>query len=165
MSLRTGLETTLPDSLRTGGPSDIALDLARTPGLWEYAVRFRSDRHEHTQILVGPDVEAWLLTWLPGQSTGLHDHGGSAGAFTVIRGRLHETLPAADTTADPVRHALAAGAVRTFGPAHVHAVANLGQEPAVSLHVYAPRLHMMTRYSLVAGLLEVTGVERAGADW
>ena len=36
----------------------------------------------------------WLLSWLPGQGTGLHDHGGSAGAFAVVRGTLHERVGA-----------------------------------------------------------------------
>lgn len=157
--------TVLPDSLRTDDLSAIALDLARTPGLWRHAVRFRSDRREHTQIVVSPDYEAWLLTWLPGQHTDVHDHGGSAGALTVIQGRLHETLPDPRGCAEPVERVLEAGAVHTLGEAHVHAVANLGLEPAVSLHVYAPRLRSMTRYSVVGRRLEVTGVERAGADW
>ena len=48
------------------------------------------------------DYEAWLLTWLPGQSTGLHDHGGSAGAFTVLSGVVEEsTLPPAAPAARP----------------------------------------------------------------
>ena len=36
------------------------------------------------------EFEAWLLTWLPGQGTDWHDHGGSAGAFMTLRGVLTE---------------------------------------------------------------------------
>ena len=34
----------------------------------------------------------------------------------------------------------------TFGADHVHDVVNLGDEPALSIHVYAPRLVSMTFY-------------------
>jgi hypothetical protein len=46
----------------------------------------------------------------------------------------------------------------------VHRILN-GSAPAVSLHVYAPALTRMTRYALIAGRLEITAVEREGADW
>src|SRR3712207_8332217 len=37
-------------------------------------------------------AQVWLLSWLPGQGTGLHDHGGSAGALAVVRGTLSEAV-------------------------------------------------------------------------
>ena len=42
---------------------------------------------------------------------------------------------------------------------------NNSDTPAVSLHVYAPRLHTMTRYAVVGGVLEARALERAGHDW
>jgi hypothetical protein len=44
-------------------------------------------------------------------------------------------------------------------------VANRGDLPVVSLHVYGPALRTMTRYRLGAGGLEAVAVERAGAQW
>ncbi len=57
------------------------------------------------------------------------------------------------------------GDVRPFGPDHIHQVRNDQLEPAVSLHVYAPRLATMTRYRRSEGRLEVLGTDRAGEDW
>ncbi|SES82853.1 hypothetical protein [Geodermatophilus poikilotrophus] len=37
-------------------------------------------------------AQVWLLPWLPGQGTGLHDHGGSAGASAVVRGTPRLTV-------------------------------------------------------------------------
>lgn len=109
----------------------------------------------------------WLLSWLPGQGTPLHDHGASAGAFLVVRGALTERVVAARRYR-PVRESTAqptGGRARRFGPHHVHQVTNTGDEPAVSVHVYAPRLTEMGTYAVRGGRLVRTGTERAGADW
>lgn len=52
-----------------------------------------------TRIWHDPDVDVWLLSWLPGHTTELHDHGDSAAAFTVVRGALTETRAEAGTRA------------------------------------------------------------------
>ena len=50
---------------------------------------------------------------------------------------------------------LTPGDQRTFGTRHLHGVTNAGSDPAVSLHVYAPKLVSMTNYRAVDGALEV----------
>ena len=40
-------------------------------------------------------AQVWLLSWLPEQGTPLHDHGTSAGAFSVVPGTLTERVVAA----------------------------------------------------------------------
>jgi len=47
----------------------------------------------------------------------------------------------------------------------VHQVANRHAEPAVSVHVYAPRLTVMHTYRVDDDGLIRTGTERAGVDW
>ena len=145
-----------------------ARELGARPELWAPHRGFSLDERHAVRVAATPTWEAWILGWLPGQTTGLHDHGGSAGAFVVIEGALQEA-----TLAPPRRHQPAAllhrtldtGRHRSFGPHHVHQVVNLTDCPAVSLHVYAPRLQVMTRYTVVAGAHEVAGVARAGDDW
>ena len=41
-----------------------------------------------------------------------------------------------------------AGESVAFGPDHVHDIVNSGAVPAVSLHVYGPRLEAMTYYRI-----------------
>ena len=139
-----------------------ALALSRDVGLWRSALRFSREERVATRLLADDDHEAWLITWMPGQRTEVHDHGGSAGAIAVLSGWLHETVPSGS---GPTGAWIGPGSVRAFGPDHVHQVVNLADSPAVSLHVYAPRLHTMTRYALVDGSLQVAGVTRAGDDW
>ena len=151
-------------------PAEHAFRLADDEQLWLPQVRF--DAGERVAVRIAEtgrtDWEAWLLTWLPGQGTGLHDHGGAGGAFVVLRGRLTESTlaPAGPARFRPVRAQLHPVAVRAFGSRHVHDVRNDGADPAVSLHVYAPVLTTMTRYRLQDdGRLDVLARERAGTDW
>jgi predicted metal-dependent enzyme (double-stranded beta helix superfamily) len=151
-------------------PRQLAVDLARRTELWQPHVRFSEPRHYH-RLAAEEGWEAWLLTWLPGQSTGLHDHGGSAGAFAVLSGAVEETvvLPRRAEAGepqrfDPLTRRYSAGSVRAFGSRHLHDVRPDGAA-AVTLHVYAPRLSAMSRYRLDDGVLVHTSHERAGVDW
>jgi predicted metal-dependent enzyme (double-stranded beta helix superfamily) len=108
----------------------------------------------------------WLLSWLPEQGTPLHDHGTSAGAFSVVQGTLTERVVAAGrTTVHDATADLSVGRVRHFGPHYVHQVTNTAAEPAVSVHVYTPGLAWMNTYRIDGGSLVRTGTERAGVDW
>ncbi len=60
---------------------------------------------------------------------------------------------------------LRGGTVRQLGADHIHRVRNDTLEPAMSLHVYAPRLATMTRYRNTGGRWIPLATERAGADW
>jgi hypothetical protein len=102
------------------------------------------------------------LSWLPGQGTDLHDHGGSSGAFLVVAGALTEETVSGGLLRP---HRLAAGAARRFGARHVHLVTNRADRPAVSVHVYRPALRRMIRYRLADGLLRVAEVAEAGVAW
>ncbi|MGC9670768.1 cysteine dioxygenase [Planosporangium sp. 12N6] len=149
------------------GLAALARRYAADPASWPVAPRFTADDRWYARLGGDQTHEVWLLTWLPGQSTDLHDHGGSAGAFTVVSGVLTEqvvrTLRTGPVT--PVEVTLADGAVRAFGGRHIHRVVNNGTVPAVSLHVYAPALGEMTRYRIEDGRLRVAVVEKAGVDW
>jgi mannose-6-phosphate isomerase-like protein (cupin superfamily) len=107
-------------------------------------------------------LEIWLLAWPVGSHTGWHDHLGSEGAFLVVEGDLAEQTWSGGTVHDRL---LSEGEGRTFGRHHAHNVSNLGDVPALSVHVYSPSLQGMTRYALVGDTLRVTGVERSGEQW
>jgi predicted metal-dependent enzyme (double-stranded beta helix superfamily) len=144
--------------------SRIAAQLVAEPWLWWPRVRYQASQRFYTRVCADETYEAWLLTWLPGQSTGLHDHGGSSGAFVVAKGVLTETTVSPDGGHEMVR-TLSHPRVRTFGESHVHDVANLGRIPAISLHVYAPALTTMRRYERIDEQLRQVSEETAGAAW
>src|ERR1700722_6695697 len=101
-----------------------------------------------------------LAADLAGQQTGFHDHGESAGAFTITSGCLTERAVAAGRP-EPAGRTLRAGAVRSFGPNYVHDVRNDQTEPAISVHAYSPALTSMRRFELAdTGLLHEIGEDR-----
>src|SRR5438270_11727550 len=55
-------------------------------------VRYTEGRRWHQRLYRDRRVDLWLISWLPSQGTELHDHGGSAGAFTVLAGELAEAV-------------------------------------------------------------------------
>ena len=143
----------------------LARHYAADPAAWPVPPQFDPTDRWYTRIARAADHEAWLLTWLPGQATDLHDHGGSAGALHVVSGELTEhTLRRAPGSALTSRR-YRAGSTRPFGAHHLHRVENTGVVPAISLHVYAPALVSMTRYRIDGGRLLVAEVARAGANW
>ncbi|MFP1629494.1 cysteine dioxygenase [Streptomyces sp. 5K101] len=120
----------------------IAADRAR----WEHLVEYDATSRWYHRLQTGPGYEVWLLSWVPGQGSGMHGHGPSSGVFTVLDGELTER------TAGGERRTLAAGAPdgawgSVFAPGYVHEVVNDSLEPAVSLHVYYPGLTEMPMHA------------------
>ncbi len=109
------------------------------------------------------------MTWVPGQGTEWHDHGGSAGAFVVVRGELTERSATVSQDGPPSivdePRVLSDGSLRAFGTKHIHRVTNNGLEPAVSVHVYSPALVEMTSYAEDGQHLWQTGSQLIGVNW
>jgi predicted metal-dependent enzyme (double-stranded beta helix superfamily) len=147
-------------------PQELAAEVQRltaTPAEWVARVRLDPEGRWYEQIHLGRSYELWLISWLPGQSTGFHDHGGANGAFGVVWGQLDEYTAAGGAVTGP--RAVAAGSVRSFGQRHVHDVRNSETgSVAVSVHAYSPPLSAMTRYNLTAKGLVRIRTERTG-DW
>ena len=145
--------------------------LAGRPAEWVSRVRLDPEGRWYERIhLDGGCYEIWLISWLPGQSTGFHDHGQANGAFSVVWGALDECVvsggsdqrePGTLATVRPVGQ----GVVRSFGPHYVHDVRNSSKDSvAVSIHAYSPPLSQMTRYDLTPGGLVAAATEGQD-DW
>jgi rhodanese-related sulfurtransferase/mannose-6-phosphate isomerase-like protein (cupin superfamily) len=167
------LHTVPAESVRNGAEEPVA---ARAPELrspkeltaiaelyalradqWIERVRLTVQDRWYEQLYQGPDFDVWAISWLPGQSTGFHDHGGSAGAFVVVAGSLEE-----HRFGTPAR-VIDAGRPRAFGPDYAHDVRNTSPAPAISIHAYSPPLVEMNEYELDGNELVKRGaVQRQG---
>lgn len=156
-----------PNMARPGGPTSLAMTLAAHPERWRSLVDYRTDTRWYRLLERTEQHEVWLLSWLPGQGTDLHDHGPASGAFAIAAGTLTERVLATKPGRPLVEatRELAAGRCRAFGPHYVHQVTNTGTVPAVSVHVYAPALTVMNRYRVKLGELRHVGVAQAGVEW
>jgi predicted metal-dependent enzyme (double-stranded beta helix superfamily) len=113
---------------------------------WEDLVDHDPRRRTYHEILRDRHVSAWLICWTDEQDTGFHDHDLSAGAVTVVRGRVTEERLALG--APPRRRVVGTGASFAFGAADIHRVAHAPGEPAVTLHAYSPPLWRMGAYAV-----------------
>jgi len=128
-------------------------DEVRT-GAYPY-IEFDSEQRWHRRIYRDQRVDVWLISWLPTQGTQLHDHGGSAGSFTVVSGELSEAVylrtgRGAGTLQERDHRA---GRSVGFDPRYVHDVRNISDTPAISVHAYSRPLSSMTYWDVEDGEL------------
>lgn len=150
-----------------GVPMRLAVSLVAQAERWGPLVEYRSDTRWYRLLERTERYEVWLLSWLPGQGTDLHDHGPASGAFAIAAGTLTERVVALKPDRPPVdiTRTLALGDCRAFGPRYVHQVTNTGTVAAVSVHVYTPALTVMNRYRLEPQGLRHLSTEHAGVNW
>jgi hypothetical protein len=119
--------------------------IASRRDLWADLVVHDPDVRWYRPLYWSQACDVWLLSWLRGQDTDWHDHGGSSGSFGVADGSLieHYRVPSGRHLA---RRRLDTGEAVAFGPGHVHDVVHSGEGPATSIHVYSPLLTVMTYY-------------------
>src|SRR5882724_10522825 len=86
-------------------------------------LHYGHSRRWWTRLALTSGVELWLLSWLPGQGTAPHDHGGAAGSFTVLHGLLTEDYR---YPGGPIRsHKVRVGSGIGFSGGRAHRVRNL----------------------------------------
>jgi len=122
----------------------IAAGLAAVTLPWELGHDEDPTQRRFHRVLTTDAYEAWVICWPSGESLDMHDHGGSAGAFSVVSGELDEaTIDAGVEVVRTIRR----GDTAAFGASRVHAVANRGDTVATSVHVYSPPLSSMVYYA------------------
>ena len=121
--------------------SSILRNLVRDHGAaFHSRARFRDGaEYNREQVYTAPGFEVWLLSWLPGQITPIHDHGGVVTVTTVLSGAILEER--FERTSGPlVRQSWttrrAAGDLDRLDPAAIHRVRPVGN--VVTLHLYVP---------------------------
>jgi predicted metal-dependent enzyme (double-stranded beta helix superfamily) len=102
--------------------------------------QFRDGVECHRELVhTTADYEVWMLSWLPGQITPIHDHGGALNVTAVLSGMVLEER-FVRTTGCMVRPtwtvSRVAGEIDTLDASVIHRVRPLGR--AVTLHLCAP---------------------------
>jgi quercetin dioxygenase-like cupin family protein len=124
-------------------------DLAAAPGRWAPHVRHRADQRIFVPLDAPTGTEAWLICWMPGHDTGFHDHDHSSGAVAVVTGQIREERIGAGW--EVTRRTYGPGEVIPFVSGNIHRMLHVGDEPAVSIHVYSPKLQVMGAYAFGTG--------------
>jgi predicted metal-dependent enzyme (double-stranded beta helix superfamily) len=111
-------------------------------------LHFDHDRRWWARLALTDGVELWLLSWVPGQQTKPHDHGGASGSFTVLQGELNEEYR---YPGGPVRRRThVTGEGIGFGAGRAHQVTGAGTGLAASVHAYSPPLVATREYASLA---------------
>ena len=114
------------------------------PDLWRPLVVVDRDRRRYELLYEDERVDIWVLSWMPGQRTGFHDHDRSGVGLVCAQGELIEGSLAIG--ADPESTSMTEGIVRGGPGGYIHAVAHQRGEPAVSIHAYSPPLIQVGQY-------------------
>ncbi len=120
-----------PDELE-----DVARNLAARVDLWEPLVHDDATHRRYELVYEDDRMDAWVLSWMPGQGTGFHDHYISGVGLCIARGCLGtrgvgDDLDAAVTSKRHVERLLA-----------------------------DPRRDLVTRVDVAVALRTVTGLDR-----
>jgi Cysteine dioxygenase type I len=114
-----------------------------------------------TRIHGDDELDIWLISWVPGHATELHDHGGSLGALTVLSGALNEfrwdgrrlrrrRLDAGDQAGFPLGwvHDVVWAPRPIAGHIAGPAATATPVQPTLSVHAYSPPLTAMSYYQV-----------------
>jgi len=108
-----------------------------------------NDHRWFTPLHSDDELDVWLISWVPGYATELHDHCGSLGALTVLSGALDEFCWNGEGLR---RRRLEMGGRAAFRLGWVHDVTFADGKhthpSALSVHAYSPPLTAMSYYEV-----------------
>ena len=136
-----------PATLTIPGLRELVGAFAADGERWRHLVRHDPSQRVFERLLDEPEVEAWLICWMPGHDTGFHDHDLSSGAVTVVSGAVQEERLGLGTPETRSR-IYVAGETFDFTSSEIHRVTHAGSGGAVTLHAYSPRLRRMGAYAV-----------------
>jgi predicted metal-dependent enzyme (double-stranded beta helix superfamily) len=131
----------------TLSPADLGRlieDIAPRLDLWPPLVISDRRRRRYRLLYEDPQLDIWVLSWMPGQKTGFHDHGDSNVALTTVQGAVLEQQIRLGTP--NIERELIPGRFQRGPAGYIHSVTHTSGEPAVTLHAYSPPLTNVGQY-------------------
>jgi quercetin dioxygenase-like cupin family protein len=122
----------------------IAVAIRDRPDLWEPLLVFDAHRRRYRLLYEDERTDIWVLCWMPGQSTGFHDHDVSDVGIAIAQGKIIERQLQLPTGATALE--LQPGDTRQGPAGYIHSVAHSEGAPAVSIHCYSPPLMKVGQY-------------------
>lgn len=116
----------------------------RDTGAWrDYLVESHEYR-DYRLVFENEYTDIWVLSWLPGQTTGFHDHDVSQVGIAVLQGEIRESHM--HMGAAPTSHVMRVGDTQEGPYGYIHQVQHEDGELAASLHAYSPPLLRVGQY-------------------
>ena len=105
--------------------------------LWRPLLNLGED-HVCEVLYLDTCVGVYLISWSPGDDTGLHDHAGSSGGVVVAQGTIHEERPGRENADELIDRR--AGSSFHFGDSEPHRIENASDLVAATIHCSSPPL-------------------------
>src|SRR6476619_8462834 len=77
-----------PGDLTVASLEELVRRLADRQDLWQPLVVVDRERRRYELLYEDDRVDIWVLSWMPGQRTGFHDHDLSGVALVCVQGEL-----------------------------------------------------------------------------
>jgi cysteine dioxygenase type I len=122
----------------------VASAIRDRPELWEPLLVVDAHRRRYRLLYEDDRTDIWVLCWMPGQSTGFHDHDLSDVGIAIASGMIVERQLQLPTGATALE--LRPGCTRQGPAGYIHSVAHGEGAPAVSIHCYSPPLMKVGQY-------------------
>jgi predicted metal-dependent enzyme (double-stranded beta helix superfamily) len=122
----------------------VAVAIRERPELWEPLLVVDPDRRRYRLLYEDERTDIWVLCWMPGQSTGFHDHDRSDVGIALARGMVIEKQLRLPTGAHTLE--LRPGDARQGPAGYIHSIAHGEGAPAVTIHCYSPPLMKVGQY-------------------
>ncbi len=120
--------------------------IAQDESLFGPLVVVDEERRRYRLLYEDDRIDVWVLSWMPGQHTGFHDHDVSGVGLCSAQGSVIERqmlLPSGATTIE-----MTPGVSRQGPAGYIHSVAHGSGTPAVTIHAYSPRLERVGQYKV-----------------
>ena len=139
LAARHGAETLAPGEL-----CDLVANIATRSDLWRPLLVCDRTRRRYRLMFEDPRLDIWVLSWMPGQATGYHDHGISNVALTTLQGVVLERQIRVGKAS--IERELRPGFVQPGRAGYIHSVTHHSGAPAATLHAYSPPLLEVGQY-------------------
>jgi uncharacterized NAD(P)/FAD-binding protein YdhS len=116
--------------------------------------------YNRATVVLRDEYELLVMTWLPGQSSIAHDHGGSICAMLTVTGTAVEGnySVAPDGYIDlEYENSFPPGQVTAGQDTAVHTISNPSGEVLVTVHIYSPPLRDFRRFAIRPAITDHTG--------
>ena len=133
-----------PGALTVEQLASLVEGLTQRADLWRPLVVTDARRRRYRLIYDDDRIDVWVLSWMPGQHTGFHDHGDAGVALAAVDGHVVERQMR--VTGGAHEQVLQPGRVQVGAPGYIHSVAHGAGEPAVTIHAYSPPLVEVGQY-------------------
>lgn len=141
--------------LSTRELATLVTGIVARPELWKPLVVTDAQRRRYRLMYDDERIDVWVLSWMPGQGTGFHDHDQSGVGLACADGVVSERQMKLPSGVSCVQ--MRPGDVRMGGAGYIHAVEHAEGLPAVTIHAYSPTLVRVGQYRVDdAGILRRT---------